>query len=328
MVNGADEETCCKLLLLEASSGSLDEAHLAWPSADVFKCALFETQGVTDQISRSKIQIVISDLSGKGHSVLNVISQIRRVLPQHPLVAILPDEDFSLGLFAFRMGADDVLLHPLHKDALFACRENLQDRERVEAQFSIIEQEAKRSLDDLILLKAIGEATSSIEDLQKLLDRVIVLIQGAVDVGIVSLMLVDEENVLTTRPACGLPNDILHKVTIALGKGTFDHVMLHCEAFMIDDLSTDGRFSLHDGVVRYRTGSLLSAQIQCQQGMVGVLNVDDKRIREVFTGIDQNLLQTIAYQTALAIESMALFQHFTTVNGQLEQAHENLMNLH
>jgi hypothetical protein len=43
MVNGADEETCCKLLLLEASSGSLDEAHLAWPSADVFKCALFET---------------------------------------------------------------------------------------------------------------------------------------------------------------------------------------------------------------------------------------------------------------------------------------------
>ena len=328
MLKGSDEETCCRLLLLEASPGSLDEARLAWPAAESFKRTLGDTQGVADQISRDKIQIVFSDLSGKGCSALNVLSQIRRVHPQLPLVAILPEEDFSLGLSAFRVGADDVLVHPLDKEELLACRENLQSRVQAEAQFARTQQEAKRSLDDLILLKAIGETTSSTEDLQKLLDRVVDLIQDALDVEIVSLMLVDEENFLTIRSACGLPDDMRHKVMIAPGEGVSGHVLLHGEAVLIDDLSTDGRFPPRDGVVRYRSGSLLSVPIQYQQRIVGVLNINNKRNREAFTGIDQELLQTIAHQTALAIENMKLVGHLQGKNAELAQAHENLMKLH
>jgi signal transduction histidine kinase/DNA-binding NarL/FixJ family response regulator len=328
MVKGFDGETCCRLLLLEATPGSLDEARLAWPAAEVFKRALGETQGVPDQISREKIQIVFSDLSGKGCSALNLLSQIRSVHPQLPLVAILPEEDFSLGLSAFRVGADDVLVPPLDREALLACRENLQSRVQAEEQFARTQQEAKRSLDDLILLKAIGETTSSTENLQKLLDRVVDLIQGALDVEIVSLMLVDEENVLTIRSAFGLPDDMRLKVTIAPGEGVSGHVLLHGEAVLIDNLSTDGRFPPRDGVVRYRTGSLLSVPIQYQQRIVGVLNVNNKRNREAFTGIDQELLQTIAHQAALAIENMKLVGHLQGKNAELEQAHENLMKLH
>lgn len=328
MVKGSNEETCCRLLLLEASPGSLDEARLAWPASESFKRTLGKTQGVADQISRDKIQIVFSDLSGKGCSALNVLSQIRRVHPQLPLVAILPEEDFSLGLSAFRVGADDVLVRPLDKEALLACRENLQSREQAEAQFARTQQEANRSLDDLILLKAIGETTSSTEDLQKLLDRIVDLIQGALDVEIVSLMLVDEENVLTIRSACGLPDDMRHKVMIAPGEGVSGHVLLYGEAVLIDDLSTDGRFPPRDGVVRYRSGSLLSVPIQYQQRIVGVLNVNNKRNREAFTGIDQELLQTIAHQAALAIENMKLVGRLQGKNAELEQAHESLMRLH
>ena len=328
MVKGDDVEAFCRLLLLETAPGSLDEARLAWPAAESFKSTLGETQGVADQISRDKIQIVFSDLSGKGCSALSVLSQIRRVHPQLPLVAILPEEDFSLGLSAFRVGADDVLVRPLDKEALLACRENLQSREQAESQFARTQQEANRSLDDLILLKAIGETTSSTEDLQKLLDRVVDLIQGALDVEIVSLMLVDEENVLTIRSACGLPDDMRHKVMIAPGEGVSGHVLLYGEAVLIDDLSTDGRFPPRDGVVRYRTGSLLSVPIQYQQRIVGVLNVNNKRNREAFTGIDQELLQTIAHQAALAIENMKLVGHLHGKNAELEQAHESLMRLH
>jgi len=328
VVKGDDVEAFCRLLLLETAPGSLDEARLAWPAAESFKSTLGETQGVADQISRDKIQIVFSDLSGKGCSALSVLSQIRRVHPQLPLVAILPEEDFSLGLSAFRVGADDVLVRPLDKEALLACRENLQSREQAESQFARTQQEANRSLDDLILLKAIGETTSSTEDLQKLLDRVVDLIQGALDVEIVSLMLVDEENVLTIRSACGLPDDMRHKVMIAPGEGVSGHVLLYGEAVLIDDLSTDGRFPPRDGVVRYRTGSLLSVPIQYQQRIVGVLNVNNKRNREAFTRIDQELLQTIAHQAALAIENMKLVGYLQGKNAELEQAHESLMRLH
>ena len=57
MVKWSDGETCCRLLLLEAIPGSLAEARLAWPSADVFKRALSETQGVADQIFREKSRL-------------------------------------------------------------------------------------------------------------------------------------------------------------------------------------------------------------------------------------------------------------------------------
>ena len=93
MVKGSDGETCCRLLLLAATPGNLAEARLAWPSADVLKRALSETQGVADQTFREKVQIVFSDLPGAGCSALNVLSQIRRVHPQLPLVVILPEED-------------------------------------------------------------------------------------------------------------------------------------------------------------------------------------------------------------------------------------------
>ncbi|MDH3808988.1 MAG: GAF domain-containing sensor histidine kinase, partial [Desulfuromonadales bacterium] len=136
------------------------------------------------------------------------------------------------------------------------------------------------------------------------------------------------ENVLTIRSACGLPDDMRHKVMIAPGEGVSGHVLLYGEAVLIEDLSTDGRFPPRDGVVRYRTGSLLSVPIQYQQRIVGVLNVNNKRNREAFTRIDQELLQTIAHQAALAIENMKLVGYLQGKNAELEQAHESLMRLH
>ncbi len=328
MTKGSEGESCCRLLLLEASPGSLAETRLACPVAEVFSRSLAEVQGVADLISREKIQIVFSDLPAIDSVALDTLSQIRRVHPQLPLIAILAEEDFSLGLSAFRKGVDDVLVHPLDQDALLAASRNLQSRGQTEAQLAQAQQQAKRSLDDLILLKAIGETTRSTEDLQKLLDRVVDLIQSALDVDIVSLMLVDEEHVLSIRSACGLPDDLRHKVTIVPGEGVSGYVLKHGEAVLIDDLSSDGRFPPREGVVRYRTGSLLSVPIQYQQRIVGVLNVNNKRNGQAFSGIDQELLQTIAHQTALAIENMNLVGHLHEKNSELEQAHSSLMKLH
>jgi signal transduction histidine kinase len=328
MTKGSDRVTCFRLLLLEKTPGSLDGARLVWPDADVVTRPLAAAQGVADQISREKVQIVFSDLTGRECPALDVLSQIRRVHPHLPLIAVLPEEDFPLCLAAFRSGIDDVLVHPLNNSALLAARNHLQSREKLEAQFEHTQQEAKRSLDDLILLKAIGETTRSTEDLQKLLDRIVDLIQAALDVDIVSLMLVDEENVLKIRSACGLPDDVRHRVTIAPGEGVSGHVFEYGEAVLIDDLSTDGRFPPRDGVARYRTGSLLSVPIRYQQRIMGVLNVNNKRNGEAFTGIDQELLLTIAHQTALAFENMKLVGYLQEKSLESEQAHESLMKLH
>ncbi len=328
MAKSTDRGACFRLLLLEATSGSLSGICSAWPDAEVVIRPLNQSQGVADQISREKVQIVCSDLTGENCPALETLAQIRRVHPQLPLIAVLPGEDFPLALAAFRKGVDDVLIHPLDNDSLIAARSRVLGQEMADAQFTLTQQEAKRSLDDLILLKAIGETTRSAEDLQKLLDRIVDLIQSALDVDIVSLMLVDDENVLKIRSACGLPKDVQQQVVITSGEGISGHVLAHGEAVLIDDLSTDGRFPPRDGVARYRTGSLLSVPIQYKQRIMGVLNVNNKRNGEAFTGVDQDLLLTIAHQTALAIENMKLVGHLQEKNLQLEQAHKSLMKLH
>ncbi len=211
---------------------------------------------------------------------------------------------------------------------LLNTRNRVLSREKIDTQLARTQQAAKRSLDDLILLKAVGETTRSAEDLQKLLDRIVDLIQSALDVDIASLMLVDDEHVLKVHAARGLPDDVQLKATIAPGEGVSSYVMEHGEPVLIDDLSTDGRFPPRGGVARYRTGSLLSVPIRYQHRILGVLNVNNKRNGEAFTGVDQELLMMIAHQTALAIENMKLVGRLQEKNLEVERAHDDLLKLH
>ncbi len=328
MTIGPYGATSFKLLLLEAKPGSLGAARLAWQEAEIVARHLGQSQGVVDQISREKIEMVICDLSGDDWPGLKVLQLIRRVHPHLPLVAVLPGQDFPMALSAFRNGVNDVLTHPLDKDILLDSRDRVLNREKIDAQLAVAQQTAKRSLDDLILLKAVDATTRSAEDLQKLLDRIVDLIQSALDVDIVSLMLVDDDDILKIRSACGLPEDVREKVMIASGEGVAGYVLEHGEPVLIDDLSTDGRFPQRSGVVRYRTGSLLSVPIRYQQHIMGVLNVNNKRNGEAFSGVDQELLSMIAHQTALVIENTKLVGNLQEKNLEVETAHAQLMKLH
>ncbi|MDH3453765.1 MAG: GAF domain-containing protein [Desulfuromonadales bacterium] len=328
MAIGPDGANCFKLLLLEAQPESLAAARHAWPEAEVAALALSQARGVADQISREKVQMVICDLLGNERPALQALQQIRRLHPQLPLVAVLPGQDFALALSAFRNGVNDVLIHPLDKATLVASRDRVLSREKIDAQLALTQQTAKRSLDDLILLKAVDETTQSTEDLQKLLDRIVDLIQSALDVDIASLMLVGDDDVLKIRAACGLPDEVKGNATIAPGEGVAGYVLKHGEPVLIDDLSTDGRFPPRGGVVRYRTGSLLSVPIRYQQRTLGVLNVNNKRNGEAFTGADQDLLSMIAHKTALVIENLKLVGSLHGKNLEVERAHADLMKLH
>lgn len=328
MIFGPYGATHFKLLLLEEKPGSLDAARLAWQEAAIVARYLSQSQGVVDQISREKIEMVICDLSGNDWPGLKALQLIRRVHPYLPIVAVLPGQDFPVVLSAFRNGANDVLTHPLDKDMLLASRNRVLNREKIDAQLAVAQQTAKRSLDDLILLKAVDATTRNAEDLQKLLDRIVDLIQSALDVDIVSLMLVDDDDVLKIRSACGLPDDVRENVMVASGEGVAGYVLEHGESVLIDDLSTDGRFPQRSGVVRYRTGSLLSVPISYQRHIMGVLNVNNKRNGEAFSGVDQELLSMIAHQTALVIENTKLVGNLQGKNLEVEAAHAELMKLH
>ncbi len=328
MSNELSAEECDRLLVLEAEAESLTVVGEAWPDATINVKSLADTQGLPDHISRENIQLLLCELPVKTSAGLDIVQEIRRVHPSLPILAVLPEPDLDLTLRAFRSGIDDVLIRPFDQASLTDAWQRLAGRRQSLALQETIQQSAKRSLDDLILLKVVGETMRSAGTLQNLLDQVVDLIQSAMDVGIVSLMLVDDEGSLKIRSSRGLPEDVRHKVTIAPGEGVSGYVMEHGEPVLIDDLSTDGRFPPRGGVVRYRTGSLLSVPIQYQQMTMGVLNVNNKCNGEAFSRADQELLLMIAHQTALAIENTKLVSRLREKSLEIEHAHEDLMKLH
>lgn len=70
MATDSDGATCFSLLLLEAEPGGLGLVQDAWPKAAIVAWALEQSQGVADQISRKKVEMVICDLPAEGRQGL------------------------------------------------------------------------------------------------------------------------------------------------------------------------------------------------------------------------------------------------------------------
>ncbi len=328
MTRGTDESERLRLLLVEAVPGSLAVLRTAWPEAHFIAVDRHQTSGVSDLVSREKIQMAVYELVAGEDGDLDVLSQVRRVHPHLPLAAILPYQDFERARQVFRLGVDDVLTQPLASTDVVQLRAQFVGRVRIEEELASTQKAAERLFDDLVLLQAIGETTRSADDQQRLLDCVVDLIQSALAVDIVSLMLVEDDGLLRIHAAQGLPEDVRRETVLQAGEGISGKVLQSGEPVLINDMASDGRFPPRDDVARYRTGSLLSVPIRYREQTLGVLNVNNKRSGEQFAGNDLDVLTTIAHQTALAIENLKLIRHLQQKTMEVEEAHADLMRLH
>jgi signal transduction histidine kinase/CheY-like chemotaxis protein len=278
-----------------------------------------------DLVSRFNLQLVLCALGGDVQAAVATLREIRQVDSRVIQVALLEGPDFGLAREAFRAGADDVLLQPLVPARLIEVWSELAAQRT--ARLASPDDEARRSLDDLVLLRAVGETTRRATTLQTLLDRTVELIRSALDVDIVSLQL-REGDVLRIRAARGVPDEVVARGVSRCGEGISGHVLESGRSVLISDLSRDGRFPLREDLERYRSGSLLSVPVQCQQKVIGVLNVNNKRDGSPFNAVDQELLSMIAHQTALAIENFKLIDSLQQKSREVEKAHASLVRLH
>lgn len=316
------------LLLIEQSPGSLDPVRNALPGTALLALPLADGVAAPDLISRHKVAAVVCDLAGNDPRGFAVLQQIRRVHPWLPVIMTVPEGAYPLALEAFRAEAADVLFRPLDPGELQGVLARSTARTARLNDENTLQQRATRSLDDLVLLKAIGATTGSEENLPRLLERVVAAIQTELKVEIVSLMLCADDGLLEIRASRGLPAEMAAQVRIAPGDGVAGFVLQSGEPVLIDDLATDGRFPLRGDAGRYRSGSLLSVPIRTTERVLGVLNVNNKQSGAPFAAADQELLAMIAHQAALAIENLKLVGRLREKSQELEQAHGDLLRLH
>lgn len=169
--------------------------------------------------------------------------------------------------------------------------------------------DSKRKLDYLSTLYKVGSSVSRTLNIARLFDTILQQVQEVVDVENCSLMAYDPLNeVLTLDAALGLPSNMVGQIHVKMGEGIAGWVAQNQKPVLLKDVSKDSRFANHQGRLDYKTRSVLSVPIVHNGGLLGVLNVNNKRSGEAFLEDDLNLLLGISGQISQAIANASLHE--------------------
>ncbi len=161
---------------------------------------------------------------------------------------------------------------------------------------------AESKLKTLSTLFSISKTFNSSHDLNDVLQNVIFSVTKLLKVEICSIMLYDkEEDILKIAAAHGIDSEIIKAAKVKLGSGLSGHVAKFRKSLLISDISKDPRFSNNKNKSDYKTRSALSVPIIRNDNLIGVINVNNKYNEEIFSFDDQELLEAISDQTAVAV---------------------------
>ena len=164
----------------------------------------------------------------------------------------------------------------------------------------------EKSLYELTAAYNIGREASRTFDLQNCLKVLGDRIADLLSVEIVSVMLMDKyEDGLILEFAKGLKREITRE-KVKVGQGIAGWIAKTGQPLLIKDISADERFKKRNG--KYSTDSLLSVPLKVNNKVIGVINVNNKASKEIFSEEDMDTLMKVADLAAAAIESARLQQ--------------------
>ncbi len=173
-------------------------------------------------------------------------------------------------------------------------------------------QRVQRMVRNLKTLLAVTEAISSELNLQVLLEKIVGEAAGIFDAEKASIMLIENGD-LRIRAAIGLPEEVIRKAIVKVQPDVniSGHVAFTGEPLFIKDIDMDERFGRGRDKTRgqkYETNSLISVPVKSREGVIGVLNVNNKSSHQEFTKDDLALLITVAAQAGIALENASLYE--------------------
>ncbi len=180
----------------------------------------------------------------------------------------------------------------------------------------------RRQIMELSTLAEVSETLTSPLYLEQILRLLVEMAARVFDAPLCTLMLLDGEELVlaAAHPDGGHPRP---RHALKVGEGIPGLAAHSGQPVMSPDLATDPRFHPHELTERARVRSLLSVPLRVRDRTLGVVNCYTAR-RHEFTQSEVNLLQTLANQTALAIENAGLVVKSAMVREMHHRVKNNL----
>ncbi|MDD5491412.1 MAG: ATP-binding protein [bacterium] len=173
---------------------------------------------------------------------------------------------------------------------------------------------------DLAQLLEINKILNSTLDLGELLT--IIVEQSAVvakaEAG--SLMLLDPlTNELVFDIALGEKGEQVKQIRLKVGEGIAGWVAQERKALIVNDVEKDPRWSSRaDTKSNFKTRSMMCVPLIYKDKISGVMEVINKKDNGIFGAEDQQILEALAAQAAVAIENARLFQEVREKKEEIE----------
>lgn len=184
-----------------------------------------------------------------------------------------------------------------------------QENQRLQDENRRLREEVMALRDYLAGLRALQRAAESItaeEEPLALLDKILYSALTVVDSANGSILLLDEEkNELLFAIVHGELGQTLPGHRIPADTGIAGWVATHREPQIVNNVRADQRFfSYIDELFHFQTYSLLCVPMISRDRLVGVIEVLNKFNQQDFNEADVDLLSTVAYIAATALERL------------------------
>lgn len=182
-----------------------------------------------------------------------------------------------------------------------------QENQRLKEENSLLREEVMALRDYLAGLRSLQRAVETItseEEPLVLLDKILYSALTVVDCADASIMLLDDEtNELVFVVVHGQLGQLLPGYRIPADMGIAGWVATHREPQIVNNVWGDQRFYRSvDETFQFETYSILGVPIILRGKVLGVIEVLNKFNKQDFTETDVDLLSTLAYIAATAID--------------------------
>ncbi len=177
-----------------------------------------------------------------------------------------------------------------------------------------LEDEVKR-IKDLIETSIL---LSSTLDLDELLKIIMEKAKEILSAEASSIFQIDsKENELYFRVATGEKSKIAKSIRVPMGKGVVGWAAEHMQTVCVPDVKKDKRFyGTVDKKTKFKTQSIIAVPLITKHGVIGVAEVLNKKDDEKFTENDIKIFESLARQSAVAIENARLYNDLGELTRQ------------
>jgi two-component system NtrC family sensor kinase len=264
--------------------------------------------------------LIIADQNMPGRTGLQVLMALRAEGRDIPIILITGEGSEALARQAIEAGAAAYLTKPFETDQLLAAidralREISRQREmaRLAAELQKANETLTHRLREQETLTSIGQAITSELDVDAVLGKVI---EAAVDLTGAeegSLLLLDETSgELSMRAAKNFDDQFVRTFRVRADDSLAGYVVRSGQPYLLDESSPQKIKTT------YLVHSLLYVPLRLRGRVIGVLGVDNRRKRRVFSQHEQQVLMTLADYAAIAVENAQLYTTSVAERNKLD----------